>query len=433
MRQGVWRAGLKGLGASMLLGVLVAACGPVSESEAPGEEVSVEQGGGDVADEAIRSQHTRPLPPERSLALSGPSVAYGHGKFLVVWQDVRAGGVYGSRLRPDGSLVDPEGIRLNVGSESGGEPVVAYDGRNFMVVWLSGDGIFGVRVRPDGTVLGPVFTVITSGEVDEPAIACSDKSVCLVTFTIEGDDSVIGVRRVRTDGTVLPTAPGSFLGVSGGMAAGSSVAWNGREFLVVWTDSRGGEATPDIYGGRVRLDGTRPEPTGFPISTAPGAQRNPDVAWTGRRFLTVWEDNRAGEFRIFGARVRTDTRVDDPAGIPISATEAYEPAVAHQKSVSLVVWGAGASGASFVAGARVDEDGVVLDPDRVDIATEMDAQFLPDVAYGGNRFLAVYAGGGSWDEPPHTIRGNLVTPDAEVSTARRITRAFEAPPAPASP
>lgn len=428
MGQGMRRAWLKGLCGSALLGALVVACGPVSESASPTEEGAV--GGGETV--GAQSSSRKPLPPERFLARSGPSVAYGSGKFVVVWSDVREGGVYGARMKPDGTLLDPEGIRLNMSDERGGAPVVAYDGRNFVVIWNNGEGIFGVRMNPDGRVLGSVFTIIMSDEVASPAIACASKKVCLVTFTSIGDvEATIFFARVMPDGTVIRPPIGTFLGTAESFAFASSVAWDGNQFMVVWADTIGGVSSPDIYGGRVSADGMiLGDSDGFPISTAPGAQRNPDVVWTGKRFLTVWADERMGESRIFGARVRKDTTVDDPAGIPISTSEAFDPAVAHHNWKSLVVWGAGTSGAAFIAGAMVEEDGDVRDPVGFPIANDLDASFLPDVALGDNRFLTVYAAGVARDRPPFTIRGNRVKHDTSVSEATAFTRSTEEPPSP---
>ncbi|WP_257449381.1 choice-of-anchor C family protein [Archangium lipolyticum] len=423
---------------SVLLGALVTACGPVPEGDAPENGSTVEENAVDETSSpeglaAKGGSGSRGMPTlPRTLATSGPAVGYGGGKYLVVWEDVREGAVYGSRMRPDGTLLDPVGFRINISDEiPGGTPSIAYDGENFVVVWEA-DGVSGVRVSPDGTVLGPVFNVITSGEVFEPVgIACS-RELCLVSFTVTGDDqSLIYLRGVLPDGTVIEEDGEErfhFLGDPRGYAFDSSVAWNGREFLVVWSDSRGGLETPDIYGARVAADGSVTAPLGFPISTAPGAQIDPDVTWTGRRFLTVWEDRRGGGSDIFGARVRRDTRVDDPEGLPIATSSAAEsaPAVAHHNSKSLVVWRSLSEGTSSIRGARITEDGESRDPSGFQISSPgRDADFNPDVAYGGSRFLSVYARASSPEERPFLVVGSRVDHDTDVHRETTFTRYFE--------
>lgn len=431
MRQAM-RARIAGLWRGVLFGVLVAACGPVPEDMTPerevrGEEVSTV--------EAARARH-EPLPEPRPTALLGPKVAYGGGKYLVVWTDVREGRIYGARVKPDGTLLDPEGVRLNTrpAPSFASSPNVAYDGKDFVVVWDSGDGVDGTRLSPDGAAPGPVFTVITSGEVaGDVGIACSRK-LCLVTFSVSSDEgSDIGGLRIGPDGSRLDT---SVIFMSSATVTGeSAVAWNGKEFLVVWTDSHGGVAAPDIWGARVKEDGTRLDPGGFPIGAAPGMQRTPAVTWTGRRFLVVWGDMRGGSgWDVYGARVRSDGRVDDPAGIPISTAPGDQrfPGVAHHNSKSLVVWDDTRAGPHRIWGARVEEDGDVRDPAGFAISGgEYANELRPAVAYGSNQFLVPYAASPVPGEPftPNFILGRRVKHDTRVLDAPALvfTRSTSAP------
>lgn len=427
------RARLTGLWGGVLLGALLSACGPVPEDMAP------EQAGrGTEAStvEATRSPRA-PLPEPRPTALLGPKVAYGGGKFLVVWTDVREGRIYGARMKPDGTLLDPEGVRLNTrpAPSFASAPNVAYDGKDFVVVWDSGDGVDGVRVAPDSGRPGPVFTVITSGEVaGDVGLACSRK-LCLVSFSVSSDEgSDIGALRIGPDGRRLDA---SVLFISRATVTGeSAVAWNGKEFLVVWTDSSGGLASPDIYGARVKEDGTVLE-RGFPIGAAPGMQRTPAVTWTGRRFLVVWGDERGGtDWDVYGARVRSDGRVDDPEGIPISTVPGDQrfPGVAHHNSKSLVVWDDTRAGISHrVWGARVTESGDVKDPDGFAISGgEYGNELRPAVAYGSDRFLVPYAASSVPDAPftPNFILGRRVKHDTRVmdTPALVFTRSSSEPP-----
>ena len=187
------------------------------------------------------------------------------------------GGIYGTRLKPDGTLLDSAGIRLNPGTVMGREPAVAYDGKNFLVVWESIDGISGIRVKPDGSVLGPLLTIIRSGETDAPAIACAGQKLRLVTYTVDGTDgTTLGFRRVTREGEILRPPTGTSLGTGTTLADESSIAWDGKNFLVVWSDTIGGATTPDIYGARVSLDGRIvDDPDGLPSPPrrAPSAAR----------------------------------------------------------------------------------------------------------------------------------------------------------------
>ena len=80
----------------------------------------------------------------------------------------------------------------------------------------------------------------------------------------------------------------------GNGVGGSGVAFDGTNYLVVWTDYRGGATK--VYGARVSPDGTVLDQSGFAISAAGSA---PAVAFDGTNYLVVWSDQDS----IVGARV----------------------------------------------------------------------------------------------------------------------------------
>ena len=107
-----------------------------------------------------------------------------------------------------------------------------------------------------------------------------------------------------------------------------AVAFDGTNYLVVWTDLRSGTSS-DIYGARVSRAGTVREPAGFAISAAPGDQDSPQVAVNGS-FLVVWRDRRSGtNWDVYGNRVNGAGGVLDGDGFAIakSPTDEQAPAV----------------------------------------------------------------------------------------------------------
>ncbi|MFY0570487.1 hypothetical protein ACN28E_42590 [Archangium lansingense] len=335
---------------------------------------------------------SRPVLEAQRTGSTGPSVAFDGEVYLVVWRDERTGGVFGSRVKPNGHILDPVGIPLNLTTGvSGGRPRVAYDGTQFVVVWVSSDGVFGAHVEGDGDVRRH-FTLSFSDETGgPPSIACT-KKLCLVVFTVSGDDeNVVSATRLDSRGTVLDRRS---LSPGFNDASGPAVAWDGKQFLVVWSDERGGDEG-DIYGSRVRKDGTVLDGRGVPLIEAPAGQVRPDVTWTGERFLVVWEDSRDGEPDIYGARVRGDLRVVEPRGFPIATHPGAQsaPRLAHDGRESLVAW-VDTRGEDFlIRGARVSDDGVVLEPAGFSLPSTGDSPKVsaPAVASNGRHYFVAFS------------------------------------------
>jgi hypothetical protein len=89
-----------------------------------------------------------------------PAVASNGSDYLVVWQSMRSndtGAIYGTRLRSDGTVADPDGIAIGLKGRGNTMPAVSSDGSNYLVVWeearTGASDIYGAWVSSDGLVL----------------------------------------------------------------------------------------------------------------------------------------------------------------------------------------------------------------------------------------------------------------------------------------
>lgn len=98
------------------------------------------------------------------------------------------------------------------------------------------------------------------------------------------------------------------------------------------------------------------------IGRATGAQRKPQVATDGRDFLAVWIDSRGGYGSLYATRVLADGTVLDPTGILLNSPEQFADSfsLAWDGSNYVVAWQAD----SHVSFVRVDRDGTVLGPPK---------------------------------------------------------------------
>ena len=105
-----------------------------------------------------------------------------------------------------------------------------------------------------------------------------------------------------------------------------AVAFDGENYLVAWTDNRLGQNGENIYGSRVTPSGIVLDQAGIPISVALDSQLDPTVAFDGANYLLAWTDERGpGNLsNIYAARVSPSGAVLEANGIPVSTAPGSE-------------------------------------------------------------------------------------------------------------
>jgi hypothetical protein len=173
-----------------------------------------------------------------------PAAAFDGANYFVVWRQQTGSGtdstadVYGVRVDPTGTVLDAAPMVVSSAANGQYGPSVAFDGTNFLVVWLDGRSlsgaqncgtavceIFGARVTPSGALLdGPatsggigISTGGTQPRDDLPSVAFNGTEF-LVAWATSGfaTSGSTGIRlaRVAPGGVVIST-PASGIGVSG--------------------------------------------------------------------------------------------------------------------------------------------------------------------------------------------------------------------------
>jgi hypothetical protein len=156
----------------------------------------------------------------------------------------------------------------------------------------------------------------------------------------------------------------------------ASLAFDGTNYLVVWTQSDNISSTPhsEIYGTRVSTGGSVLDPTGIAIATAPGSRTSPRLSFDGTNYLVVWYDFNSQlpvppPTSIFGKRMKPDgSLVDGPAsslGIAINtaATTKIDPTLVFDGTNHLVAWAIGDfsfNPPAGIYGAKVSTGGQVV-------------------------------------------------------------------------
>lgn len=273
---------------------------------------------------------------------------------------------------PNGSL----GVEIQISALKGGveeeDPVIGWDGKNYLVVWQSSRkdpndyDVYGARVSPEGKVLDP-------------------------------------------GGFAISTAPSNQIFLD--------LAWGNGDYLAVWQDLRSHQRW-EIYGARFRSDGTVLDPEGIPIAVGKRNARHPQVAWDGKNFLAVWmEENEGRGWDIAGVRISPEGKVLDKERILIAQAPGDQatPALAWGNDRYLVVWMEGGG----ISGAFVDPSGKVLNPHAIVLSRSPHEAGYPSVDWGKGQFVVV------WGEQPapqvHRLAGVRVALSGKVVDAKEFT------------
>jgi len=357
-------------------------------------------------------------------AIMGKPAVVGDGsKFLVVWradnQHVR-----GARVAHDGTLLDPSGIDIMVSTEKSGFPTVGFDGTNFVVFFShvpanqSTWELYAVRVAPDGTVLDPDGVRLTTG--------ASLKEYRVLGVAFDGTNFLIPWRSSASDVYVarVNSTPENLDGPTGILVSGNHVSWypavsfDGNNFLVTWHDGR--SAPYDIYGARVTKAGVVLDPGGFLIASGPGHMDHPGVAFDGTNYLVVWRDGRPNPLPdatyLYGTRITPEGEIlDDP---PFLVADDQWEGVAIITAASdgdgfIVVWTtvtpSGVAADFRLAdtfGRRVSSAGEVLDSAAIPLGVAHWHQSQPSIGYDSGRFLV------AWEETGNKIAARLLAREA---------------------
>ncbi|WP_434384476.1 HYR domain-containing protein [Melittangium boletus] len=338
-----------------------------------------------------------PLFAPSALNEAAPVTAYSEGIFLVVWDVIVWNrDIVATRVRAsDGAVLDPAGIVLASHADEEDMPRVAAQGGVFLVAWRQlNSGIYRTRVRAsDGRVLdaAPVkFPSGTSG-AHSPAAACAT-DVCAVAWI---DSAGIVAARVRlSDGVVLGSAVVST--EKPAYVGELAMAADATRFLVIWSVMiKGGAENNDLHGARfTAAGGLLLDASPLLISTAPGNQSRPTIAFTSGHFLVAWYDSRISPSRLYGTRVRaSDGTVLDPSGLLLvsAAENPVSFVVGADGGQFLVVWERVTGSLRALHAARVSLAGVRLDSTPVVLASASTSEaYSPALAFDGTHFLLAW-------------------------------------------
>ena len=342
-----------------------------------------------------------------------PTVAFGHGVYLVAWTAIdtlsSTATAKAVRVSEAGQVLDTAIFLRHDPGVIQMYPNVAFGDTCFLATWSEGmeqPDIFAVRVSASGNLMDTAAIQLCSDpDMDMFSSIGFNGTDYLVMWEEIGDvwpsGSLCG-RRLTADGVPLDsvlTRPG----MKGYVCTGPSVSQDQENFFVAcnYTDTT-------VYNFGVCCLRISPEgavlDSGICLPLGADWQYEPSGASDGTDFLAVWLEDQAQGSAVSAARITADGTVLDPVGFPVDTapTSKSYPATAFGDSVYLAAWGdnRGATGLDIYC-ARIGMDGHVLDPDGIVVCSETLDQDYPDISFDGENFLV------AWHDNRSDMRGNI--------------------------
>ncbi|HWA75199.1 MAG TPA: hypothetical protein VG937_22835 [Polyangiaceae bacterium] len=347
-----------------------------------------------------------------------PEVASDGNDSLVVFSDFQR--IRAVRVDANGAVLDADWLDLGEDGLYQFRPMVAFGGGRYLVVWWQDDGtnasIWGRLLNPDGTLIGASSFPISSAQGVDAAVAWNGQNF-VVGWGGFGSAPGVRIALVGVDGTVVA---GSERKVSpGDIAFEQRIAVGDTTTVVAWEQQQPDDFSHQTIGAtRLAQDGTVLDPGGIPIDPSDTFQDQPSVGSDGEHFLVAWR--RSGELStIQGALVGEDGSTTAAFPISRSAADVSRPAVASDGSQFLVAWQAQSDIDGVIAGAAVSASGVVLGSADTQLAG-VPARVGADptgLSWNGSHYLLAYDGLRTQPDgfSVFGIDGSLVAPDLTIS------------------
>ncbi|NMO21153.1 hypothetical protein HPC49_50350 [Pyxidicoccus fallax] len=239
---------------------------------------------------------------------------------------------------------------------------------------------------------------------EAPSVA-SNGTNHLVVWTDYRPTSTFGIygARVSKAGEVLDDW-GIRISPEAQFADDAAVASNGTDYFVAWSSSPSGSTASAIYGARVSGAGELQDASPLLVGTlSTGGQHWPAVASNGTDYLVAWLGHQGGDSGIFGQRVSSAGTVMESADIAISTANGLQtaPALASNGTDYLVAWEDDRNNNKDIFGARVTGAGVVLDGSGIAISVGAQDEVAPSVASNGTDYLVV------WEDARNDTAGDI--------------------------
>jgi hypothetical protein len=339
-----------------------------------------------------------------TIAQAYPAVSFNGSNYLVVWEDYRNRNfdIYGARVNQAGVLLDTHGIAISSLTSRQRNPSITFDGTNYLVTWEDDRNypntcIYGSRIDTAGIVIdtnGIIVSPINRNQ-SKPCLSFDGTNYCVIWQKLISEyNSDIQGNRINQSGIILDSTSIG-IATTANRQDYPSIASDGSNYFIVWTDYRNSDINPDIYGLRLNESGAILDSSDIAISTTSDKQWLPSVVFGGTNYFVAWADRSESLICVYCARVDRSGVLLDTNGILISSS-VYDEwrrgrlATSFDGTNYFVVWIDTRNIYFDVYGARINQAGVVLDPTGIKISSGTSFEWCPSIAFDGTNYLVAW-------------------------------------------
>ena len=215
-----------------------------------------------------------------------PEVAFGSENYMVVWSDERSGNynIYAARVTPAGTVLDPAGILIGPTAPNYQfEPSIAFAGAQYFAVWMHFSApcaVVGRFINCDGS-LGDTVRIADLASSPYQTSVAFDGTNFLVVWT--EDPELLKGQMVSGDGNLI----GSPFTIASGVTTliSGALCFDGSCYMVTYTVRNGDYF--EIWGRQYDTSGN-PLSSAFMISHPAQSSSNGRVAAGDDSYLNIW-------------------------------------------------------------------------------------------------------------------------------------------------
>jgi MYXO-CTERM domain-containing protein len=342
------------------------------------------------------------------------AVAFDGTNFLVV--SAVGGQLRGVRVSGTGEVLDPGGFAITSAGSPVSRPSLVFDGQQYLVAWSRGaaqdrldSGVYHARVKPDGAVVDPEGVRDFALAIHQTQVGVSfdgtNHLLSWVDIDPESQRPALYAARVGADG--VPVDAAAFRVSPGGLFVSGRISpaagFDGTNHVIAWlsiSEDESGYTLLDVIASRVSPAGESLDPAGILVNRE-GVESSDlhrlDVTAGGGRSVVTWSQDYGGEGGPGAERVRLAQLAAD-GGVTVHPASAFtrglEATLVTQPEGALLLWRDGEDPYgeyTRIVGVRLDAGGVPVGGGAVAPASTASSQDVRGVATDGHDFFVIWA------------------------------------------